>query len=275
MIAVAVLAGLYLLSIRTNSGRQEQMRPFEDTFIAHRGLHGNPTIPENSMAAFRRAVEAGYGIELDVQLTADDRLVVFHDETLHRVCGDERKLYELTWSELRDMRLFGTEEGIPLLSDVLKLIGGRVPVVVEIKSEGRFTRTTELTHDMLQSYPGVYCVESFHPLVLRQYRKLCPETLRGQLSTNYTKENVQKPAWQRFLLTNLMFNFLSKPDFLAYDRQYANQFSFRLCRRLFQPVSVAWTVRSREQLEEGRAAYSAFIFEGFDPNSVIQGGDFL
>ena len=272
-LVIVVLAVVYLLAVRPNGGRQERMRPYEETYIAHRGLHANPTVPENSMSAFRRAVEAGYGIELDVQLTSDDRLVVFHDETLRRVCGNARKLYELSYAELQEMRLFGTEEGIPLFRDVLDLIGGKVPLIVEIKSEGRYPRTTELTHRMLQSYPGEFCVESFHPLVLRQYAKLSPETLRGQLSTNYRREDVQRPFWQRFLLTNLMLDFVSKPDFIAYDRQYVKQFSFRLCSRLYHPVCVAWTVKSREQLEEGRGFFTAFIFEGFEPNpKEKQGG---
>lgn len=271
-VIILILAVLYLIAIRPNSGRQEQMRPFEQTYIAHRGLHANPAVPENSMAAFRRAVESGYGIELDVQLTTDDRLVVFHDETLERVCGDSRKLHELSYPELQELRLFGTEEGIPLFRDVLELIGGKVPLVVEIKSEGRYLRTTELTYSLLRSYPGLYCVESFHPLVLRKYMELSPDTLRGQLSTNYRREQVQRPFWQRFLLTNLMLDFLSKPDFIAYDRQYAYQFSFRLCRRLYKPVCVAWTVRSREHIKKGRRSFTAFIFEGFDPNREEEPG---
>lgn len=279
MIAVCIilisLIILYLFAIRPNTGRQTQVRPFEETYIAHRGLHANPNIPENSMAAFRRAVEAGYGIELDVQLTTDDRLVVFHDETLERVCGDNRKLHELTYEQLQELRLFGTEERIPLFRDVLDTIGGRVPLIVEIKSEGRYPRTTELTCDTLRVYTGKYCIESFHPMVLRQVEKLLPETLRGQLSTDYSKENVRRPAWQRFLLTNLMMDFLSKPDFIAYDRQYSDQLSFLLCRRLYRPVCAAWTVRSREQLEKGRAAFSIFIFEGFDPGSKEHKGETL
>ena len=272
LVILLILAFLYLFAIRPNSGRQERMHPFEETYIAHRGFHTNPAIPENSMAAFRRAIDAGYGIELDVQLTTDDQLVVFHDETLERVCGDMRKLHELSYAELQELRLFGTEERIPLFRDVLELIGGRTPLIVEIKSEGRYARTTELTCSLLKSYPGLHCVESFHPLVLRRYAELCPDTLRGQLSTDYKKENVRRPSWQRFLLTNLLLDFLSKPDFIAYDRQYAEQFSFRLCRRLFRPVCVAWTVKSPEQLDKGRGSYTAFIFEGFDPNSERESG---
>ena len=262
-----VLVCLYLVSIRPNPGRGERMRPFEEVLIAHRGLHENPAVPENSRTAFAKAAEAGYGIELDVQLTADDQLVVFHDETLQRVCGDPRKLHELTYAELADMRLLGTEEKIPLFRDVLALIGGRVPLLVEIKSEGRYTETTRLACEMLKTYDGIYIVESFHPMVLRQIRKEHPDVIRGQLSTHYTREKVEWPGYQRFLLTNLMLNFLSRPDFIAYDRQYPRQFSFRLCRALYHPVCFAWTVRSREELEEAKGPYQAYICERFlSPN---------
>lgn len=267
IVIIIVIAALYLLAIRPNSGRQEGMRPFQEVCIAHRGLHTNPPVPENSLAAFRKAVDAGYGIELDVQLTTDDQLVVFHDETLERMCGDPRKLHELSYAELQQFRLMETEERIPLFRDVLKRIDGKVPLIVEIKSEGRYPRTTELTCAMLRDYPGLYCVESFHPMVLFQYARSNPETLRGQLSTDYRREDVRRPGWQRFLLTNLLLDFLSKPDFIAYDRQYPEQFSFRLCRRLYSPVCAAWTVKSREQLEKAKEVYSVFIFEGFDPNS--------
>ena len=213
-------------------------------------------------------MEAGFGIELDVQLTADDQLVIFHDETLERVCGDRRKLHELTLSELRGLRLFGTDERIPLFRDALDLIGGRVPLLVEIKSEGRYRRTTELTCEVLRSYDGIFCVESFHPLVLKDFRLLSPDTALGQLSTNYTNEQVAQSALNRLLLTNLMLNCLSRPDFIAYDRKYAKQFSFRLCRLVYRPVCFAWTVKSREQLEAARGDFDAFIFEGFDPRQT-------
>ena len=269
IVILLILAALYLFALRTNPGRRERMRPFIENYIAHRGLHDNPSIPENSLAAFARAVEAGFGIELDVQLTADDQLVVFHDETLQRVCGDPRKLHEVTYGELSDLRLLGTEERIPLFRDVLDLIGGRVPLLVEIKSEGRYLETSRRTDAMLREYRGVYIVESFHPMVLNWFRKNSPETIRGQLSTDYTKERVRRPGYQRFLLTNLMLDFLSAPDFIAYDRQYRRQFSFRLCKALYKPVCFAWTVRSREQLEEGRDTFQAFIFEGFDPRASV------
>lgn len=220
------------------------------------------------MEAFARAVREEYGIELDVQLTADDQLVVFHDETLERVCGDARKLHELSYAELQKLRLFGTEERIPLLRDVLALVGGKVPLVVEIKSEGRWPQTTKLACEMLRSYEGLYCVESFHPMVVRWFRKNAPDILRGQLSTDFFREPNKLPRIARFLLTNLMLNFLSRPDFIAYDRRYLRLPSFRLCSALYRPVNAAWTVKSQSQMDEARGSYDVFIFEGFTPRDT-------
>ena len=143
-----------------------------------------------------------------------------------------------------------------------------MPLVVEIKSEGRYARTTALTCETLEEYRGLYCVESFHPMVLRRYKRLSPGTLLGQLASNFLKEDVAQPLPVKLLLTNLLLNFLSRPDFIAYDRQYLDQPSFRLCMRLFRPVGFAWTVKSAEQLRECRERCDAFIFEGFDPRAA-------
>lgn len=269
LIGVLALAALYLAALCPNRGRQAGMRPFEDTYIAHRGLHDNDRgVPENSLPAFRRAVEAGLGVELDVQLTTDDCLVVFHDETLERMCGDPRKLHELSYGELQRLHLLDTEARIPLLRDVLDALGADTPVVVEIKSEGRWRDTTRLTEELMRSYPGVWCVESFHPLVLRWFRKHCPAALRGQLATNFFREENELSAPARFLLTNLLLDFLTRPDFIAYDRRYGRSPSFRLCRRLFRPVCAAWTVKSQAQLDEARGIFDMFIFDSFLPRDA-------
>ena len=258
---------LYLAALCPNRGRQMLMFPFETVYIAHRGLHDNDAAwPENSIPAFRRAVEAGFGIELDVQLTADDVLVVFHDETLARACGVERKLHETTYAELQELSLFGTGERIPTLASVLELVNGRVPLVVEIKSEGRWSETTRRTAELLDGYSGEYCVESFHPMVVRWFRQNRPAVLRGQLATNFFREPNHLNTPTRFLLTNLLLDFLAKPDFIAYDRRFLKGFSFCLCRALFRPTCAAWTVKSQAQLDEARPIYSVYIFDSFFPD---------
>ena len=262
-----ILICLYLLALCPNRGRQARMRPFEEVHIAHRGLHDNAAPwPENSLPAFRRAAEAGFGIELDVQLTADDVLAVFHDETLTRACGDDRRLHETTWAELQKLRLFGTEERIPTLASVLSLVDGRVPLIVEIKSEGRWRETTRRAAELLDGYAGMYCVESFHPMVVRWFRENRPAVLRGQLATNFFREPSHLNGPTRFLLTNLLLDFLAVPDFIAFDRRYSNGLSFRLCRALFRPTCAAWTVKSQAQLDEARDRFSVYIFDSFIPD---------
>ena len=267
--ALLALFGLYLLMILPKNSRRHRMRPFLRHFIAHRGLHG-AGIPENSMAAFAAAVEAGYAIELDVQLTADGKLVVFHDKTLSRMCGVKGALYKTNSSALARLSLQGSAEGIPLFFDVLRLVRGRVPLVIEVKTWGKYGEIAARMQRLLKGYPGPYCIQSFDPRILSWFRRHSPQTLRGQLSTDYYKSGTEAPFATRFFLTNLMCNFLSRPDFISYDQSYENQPSFRLCRRLFRPYCAAWTIRSAAQLQAARENFDLFIFEGFVPS--VKGG---
>ena len=265
IIVIAVVFILYLLSIRPNTARREVLRPFEETPVAHRGLFDNKTIPENSLPAFKRAVEAGFPIELDVQLTTDDKLVVFHDASLERMCGDDRKIYEVSYEELQKLRLLDTDERIPLFEEVLRVIGGKVPLVMEIKPDGRYLKTAELSSNMLKSYQGAVCLESFHPMVLSWYKKNDPDIPRGLLSTNCFKQVNNQPGIVKFLLTNLMLNFLASPDFISFNHHFKNLFSYRLCRALYHPVNAAWTIRSQKELDEASKTFSIFIFDSFIP----------
>ncbi|MBQ7499442.1 MAG: glycerophosphodiester phosphodiesterase [Clostridia bacterium] len=240
------------------------MKPFEKHFIAHRGLFSDPGIPENSMPAFRNAVINGYGIELDLQLTKDGRLAVFHDNSLKRMCGVSKPLCRLSYAELEQLRLSGTDERIPLFTDVLGLVGGSVPLVIEIKPSKNFEKTVAKTVAALKDYKGEYCVESFDPFVLRQLKKTAPDILRGQLSRDYSDEK-NKPFIERFVKTNLLFNFIGKPDFIAYRFDQSDRFSYRICRKLFKPVNAAWTIRNRRELDEAEKNFQIFIFEGFRP----------
>ena len=262
----AALAGLYLYAIKPNSGRISEMKPYEERMIAHRGLFdNNSTSPENSIASFRLAVENGFGIELDVQLTTDKKLVVFHDENLKRMCGVDRILHQCSYQELQQYRLADSDEKIPLFSEVLRVIGGKVPLIVEIKSEGDWRTTSRMTAELLDHYSGLYVIESFHPGVVKWFRENRPDVIRGQLSMDYFKHCEKFPWIKKFLLTNLMLNFISRPDFIAYDHTQVNQFSYQICRKLFKVENVAWTIRSEDDLWRARKTFKCFIFDGFIP----------
>lgn len=256
---------LYLLCLKPNNTRTARMQAYEKVYIAHRGLFDKARAPENSLEAFRRAVNGGFGIELDVQLTADGKLVVFHDESLKRMCGVARKVHKCNYRELCQYRLLDTQEKIPLLEEVLRLVGGKVPMIIEVKPEGNPIRTAKELSRQMKGYQGEYCVESFDPRVLYWYRKHDPEIIRGQLSTNFWRHENNRPWYVKVGLTNLLTNFYAKPDFIAYNYKYASQISLQICRHLYHTEMVAWTVRSPEELEQARDSFHVFIFDGFIP----------
>lgn len=261
---------LYSICPGRKTERESLMQPFMDKYVAHRGLFNHTNRPENSMTAFRRALHEQYAIELDVQLTRDGKLVVFHDENLKRMCGVNKYVGECDYEELKEFSLEGTDEKIPLMEQVTALIDGKVPIVVEIKSHDRVFLTTRALADIMAEYEGVYCVQSFHPLALWWYRRYVPQIPRGQLSTDYRKNKIKTNALIGFFLSNLMLNFISKPDFISYNLKYVNQPSFRLCRRLYHPVCAAWTVRSERQLQKAKKHFQIFIFDGFMPERKIE-----
>ncbi|WP_034447899.1 glycerophosphodiester phosphodiesterase family protein [Butyrivibrio sp. AE2032] len=263
-----ILFGLYLFAIKPGADRTARMKPFEEKMIAHRGFFNNDSdAPENSLKAFKLAVENGYGIELDVQHTTDNKLVVFHDENLKRMCGVDKKLYECSYDELQQYHLANSDEKIPLFSDVLSIIKEDVPLIVEIKSEGDWKTTTEMTAEMMDKFHGIYVIESFHPSVVSWFRKNRPDVIRGQLSMDFFIQDVTQTWIEKLLLTNLMLNFRARPDFIAYDHHSVNQFSYRLCRKLFTVENVAWTIRSEEELQQAKKYFKCFIFDSFTPKS--------
>lgn len=284
LLLIACLLVLMLLwiwaikPVKQNGQRSDQMKAIQEVYIAHRGLFSNqkrilaegedmaPLAPENSLAAFRLAVEAGYGIELDVQLTKDGKLVVFHDKTLKRMCGIKKQLFHCTYEELQKYKLLESEEKIPLFQEVLEVVAGRIPMIIEIKPEGDCSKTAESLANHMKDYEGNYCVESFSPKAIAWYRKHKPEVIRGQLSEIFPKKKKAGEKIIDFLLTNLLFNFYAKPDFIAYHHKHKNQMSYRLLRKLYPVYNVAWTIRSQEELEEARDVFSIFIFDSFIPS---------
>ena len=266
--AVVLLFGLYLFLIKPNLGRREMMKTYEKQYIAHRGLYDNATdAPENSLNAFRKAVENGYGIELDVQLTTDGKLVVFHDGSLKRMCGADKMLWKCCFDELEKLKLAQSEERIPLFSDVLAVVGGKVPLIVEVKSEGDCVKTAMAAAELLDKYDGTYCVESFAPSAVKWYRKNRPDVIRGQLSMDYFRSGSPLPWIAKLALSDLWLNCVSRPDFIAYDHSQADRLSYRICRKIFPVENVCWTVKNQEQLDKAKKIFDVYIFDSFIPDS--------
>ena len=266
LILLLVLAGLgliYLLLIAPRFPRRD-MRAMTGHWYAHRGLW-NKERPENSLPAFRAAVARGYGIETDVHITRDDRLVIFHDDSLKRMCGDSRRIADCTLEELRSCRLAETECHIPTLDEFLETVAGRVPLLIEIKTDRRVTRLCELLNARLLTYAGPYMIESFDPRAVRWYRKNRPDILRGQLTFGLVKPSeLPKTPLLRALASQLP-NALGRPDFIAAEAATAHSLPLRLLRMYPSAHWVAWTVRSQAQMDALRPRYETQIFEGFIP----------
>ena len=263
------LTGLYFLAVMPRMTGRADPAPFNTKFFAHRGLHDNKSgAPENSMPAFRKAVEKGYGIELDVQLSSDGVPVIFHDLDLARACGVQGLVRERTYEELQTLRLFGSEEKIPALKDFLEMVDGRVPLIVEFKSEDSDLTLCRVIAPMLRAYKGAYCIESFNPLVLLWYRIHQPKVMRGQLSDGFIhipKYRALNKAPITIPVQFLIPNFLSKPDFIAYNHKYEGNISRRICRNLYKAKAAAWTIKSQSELEEAKKSFDVFIFDSFIP----------
>ena len=259
--AIAMIPLLYAAMIYPEKRRKDPVLHVKH--YAHRGFHGEPGIPENSMAAFRRAKELGYGIELDVQLTKDSVMVVHHDYDLERTCGVRKYIRDLTYEELRRYRLMETGERIPRFVDVLREINGSVPLLVELKMETFHTRLCRLTAEALDHYKGLYCIESFHPYALYWFKKHRPNVIRGQLSEQFFKEKEWKNIPAYFVVKNLLTNFVTKPDFIAYHYKYKDCLPLKICRKIYRIPIYGWTFRNREAYEENQKYFHGFIFEKF------------
>ena len=270
------------LTGRVGHPKLELLRSYR---YAHRGFHDKPQVPENSLAAFRRAIERGFGAEFDVHITKDCQLVVFHDSTLKRCTGAEGVLEDCTLEELRKLRLEGTDEQIPTFDEVLELFGATtgsvtraagsdrelpphtLPLIIELKTyQGNHLPLVQKVAERLDSYKGDYCIESFDPRAIQDLRKLRPDTVRGQLASDFRAEPEEAPKGTAGLLTDLKLNVLSRPDFVAYNFKYKDNAAFKdAVKRGIQ--GVAWTIRTPEDLKEAESLGYIPIFEKFDPGS--------
>jgi glycerophosphoryl diester phosphodiesterase len=259
-IAVSIAAFALFLAAPGKAPTEEK-EPFMGRNFAHRGLHDSDKfVMENSMAAFRRAVSCGYGIELDARITADGQIVIFHDDTLYRMCKVNARVEDLSWDVLKTFRLNGTDEGIPLLSEVLEMVGGRVPIILELKNCRKNRRLCEGALKEIRTYKGALCVESFNPFILRWFRKNAPEVIRGQLSCTL-KSMGFKVNPGAFILSRLYTNVLSRPHFIAYGIG-KKPLTVRLCEKL-GAMKVAWT--SDNVSHDLYGENDAVIFENYRP----------
>lgn len=265
VVIIAIALALILLAMR---GRRKHPKLAQlcKWYYAHRGCHGNG-VPENSMQAFRIAKESGYGIELDVHLLADGALAVMHDSSLQRTAGCDVCIENLTTEQLSQYRLEGTQEEVPLLSQVLELFDGDAPLLIELKSDiNNYAELCEQACRLLEDYKGLYCMESFDPRCIIWLKKNRPDIVRGQLAENYFKtEEIKVPFVLKLILANHLMNFISLPDFIAYRYSDRKRFANWICRRIWGLASFTWTVSSESEFHTALDENWTPIFEGFRP----------
>jgi glycerophosphoryl diester phosphodiesterase len=235
--------------------------------VAHRGLWGGGVI-ENSLSAARAAIEANYAIELDLQFSADGEPVVFHDDTLERLTDETGPLGERSFSEITKIRFKGSEETIPSFAEFLETVGGRTPIIIELKSawngETAFARTVA---KMLESYHGPVAVMSFDPAIVHAFKLCAPGLPRGIVAQRW----YQNPAWdflpraKKNYLGLLLHLFKSQPHFVAYAQFDLPATAPLLARYLLGMPLLTWTVRfEKERLKVQRWA-DQIIFEHIRP----------
>jgi glycerophosphoryl diester phosphodiesterase len=229
--------------------------------IAHRGLHRGRQIPENSLAAFEAAMAANHPIELDIQPLADGHVAVFHDKTLERLTGQPGYIAEQTLDSLPNFRLFDSDQTIPSLAETLALIRGQVPVLVEIKNEGKVGPLESALYETLQGYKGEVAIQSFNPFSLRWFKQNAPTIPRGQLAGDFKQEPL--PWYNKLLLSNLLMNWASDPQFIAYDLRALPSLPTTLNRQLFQTTLITWTVRTAAERDRAEEVADNYIFDAF------------
>ena len=262
---IVLLAALFLLYLFCIGGRtgHTDMQKLRRWSYAHRGLH-DVEKPENSMAAFRAALDAGYGIELDIHLLADGNLAVIHDSALLRTTGQEGNVEDLTTADLENYILLGSAETIPQFRHVLDLYAGNAPLIVELKSvNNNHAALCEAACKMLDSYDGLYCMESFDPRVVAWLRKNRPDICRGQLSENWMGKKMPVPAILRWAMTYHIANIYTRPDFIAYKFTDRKAFGTGICRKWMGLQGVSWTLRTKEEYDIAVKEGWIPIFEGF------------
>lgn len=229
--------------------------------VAHRGLH-DARRPENSLLACAVGAEAGYALELDLHALADDTVVVFHDDGLERMTGVRRPLVSCTREEIAGVRLLGTAESIPTLPEVLALVAGRVPLLLELKGTQPVGLLERAMWKVLAGYAGAFAVQSFDPRSLMWWRAHAPGVLRGQLASGFRRADL--PWYQKAVLRRLAMHPWARPHFIGYELASLPYWAPELARRAGLPV-LAWTVRSRQQYTRALKFADNVIFEHIRP----------
>ena len=231
----------------------------KNNIIAHRGVYNlkKDNIPENSIEAFKNAIDNNYMIELDLHVLKDDNVVVFHDKNLHRMTGIDKDIKDCTYDEIKNLKLKNTDNHIPLFKDVLELVDGKVPLLIELKHDVKVGKLEKETMKYLKKYKGEYAIMSFNPLTLLYFKKEYSNIIRGQLA--YDLNDKKFNFIKRYILENMSFNFITKPDFIAYGIDSMPSKVVEKFRK--KGLVIGWTVKNDKDLEKAKKYCYNYIFE--------------
>ncbi len=226
--------------------------------IAHRGFHDEVS-PENSLSAFQKAVDSGYAIECDLHMTQDGTIVVIHDDTTARTTSQDKYVSSLTQEDLKEIKLNGSDEHIPTLSEMLELVDGKTPILFEIKNNGKVGDLEVAVWNVLKDYKGKFAIESFNPYVLKWFKDNAPHVMRGQLASKL--KGIKFPFFKKLALKKMLLNKVTEPDFIAYN---LNDLPYTPVTKCELPI-ISWTIRSQEEYLKAIQISDNVIFEGFEP----------
>lgn len=261
-ISIIILLILFIFYSVLGSNKRSKSVSFLKGIYYHRGYYDNKDIAENSMEAFQKCIDKGYGIELDVQLSKDKQVVVFHDDSLKRMCNSDLIIKETTYEDLLRFNLLDTTNKIPLFEEVLKANNGQVPIYIEIKDfTMNFQELVDKTVELMNKYPGNYYVCSFNVIAIIYLRKLNSSILRGVISQNF--KNEKYPKLEGFVLQNMFLNFLARPDIVSYGYNEIN-WSVRL-NKLFKRTLAGWAIANQKEFDEYKNFYDIQVVELFEP----------
>lgn len=232
-----------------------------DTYICHRGYH-NKLVPENSITAFQKALNENFAIELDLQLTKDEKVIVFHDSNLNRMTNCNKLINECSFKEINTLKLLNTSDKIPLFNEVLELINGRVPLMIEIKQKGTIGILEEKVYKALKNYKGFFVVQSFNPYSMGWFAENTSHIIRGQLSGSYDRHHIANN--KKYMLRNLMFNHISKPYFINYEIGFL-QNPIVQQKREEGKLILGWTAKSLDEFIKAKKLCNNVVFENFNP----------
>lgn len=238
----------------------------KQSLIAHRGLHTKDhVIPENSMLAYEHAIQKGFAIELDVNVLKDGTVVCFHDHTLKRMCNDERSLSDLSFSDIKELKLLHTDQKISTLDEVCRFVDGRVPLLIELKPHGNVILLSESVMKVLKDYKGKFAIFSFHPRVVYYFKKHYKAVIRGQIAESFSNESNMNKA-MKWMMKQMVFNPLTKPDFISYG---IKDLPNKKCDKLKEKgiTIISYAARTQKQFDFVKKHYHNVVFEYFIPKN--------